>query len=64
MALSVRITVFTTAAGEFDANKPVSFGVTTLRRWNGHYIGSTSTKAQDGTAENWAIDGTPNVLFR
>ena len=54
-------------AAEFDASKPVSFkGTITKMEWvNPHTWLHVNVKAQDGTAENWAIEaGTPNVLFR
>jgi hypothetical protein len=54
-------------AAEFDPNKPIQLRgtVTEVRFINPHSWIHIDVVLEDGTVENWAIEGgTPNTLFR
>lgn len=54
-------------AAEFDPNKPIQLRgtVTEVRFINPHSWIHIDVVGEDGTVENWAIEGgTPNTLFR
>ena len=54
-------------AAEFDASKPVLLkGTVTKVRWiNPHSWVHIAVKGEDGTTQEWAVEGgTPNTLFR
>lgn len=54
-------------AAEFDSNKPIELRgiITQVRFMNPHSWIHIDVTREDGTVENWAIEGgTPNTLFR